>query len=266
MGQKINPISLRIGTTKGWQARWFFPAKGKDSVDSHYPYAKYLAEDEAIRTVIKNKISLAGIAGVEIERTSNSLKVLIKAARPGFVIGQGGKGIEELSKALEAALQKVRGPLTAGKKGRANLSVNVEELKRTEVSAAYIAQQIAWDLEKRMPFRRTVKKYVEGVMQNRDVRGVKVTLGGRLDGAEIARHESLRRGALPLQTIRQDIDYATNTAKTTFGTIGIKVWISKGEVFDRQIPEAKTMQPSYRGAPREGGTTSRYGNTSSTRQ
>ncbi|MFH1246502.1 MAG: 30S ribosomal protein S3 [Candidatus Liptonbacteria bacterium] len=227
MGQKINPISLRIGITKGWQSRWFFPGKGEGISEGRYPYAKYLAEDEAIRKVIKKKISQAGIAGVEVERTSNNLRVLIKAARPGFVIGQGGKGIEELSKAIEAALIKTRGPRAKAAK-KMNLSVNVEELKRTEVSASYVAQQIAWDLEKRMPFRRTMKKYIEGIMQNRDVKGVKLMLSGRLDGAEIARHEAMRKGELPLQTLRHDIDYGTNTAFTTFGTVGIKVWISRG--------------------------------------
>ncbi len=253
MGQKINPISLRIGITKGWSSRWFFPAKGEAATDGRYPYAKYLAEDEAIRSVIKARIMQAGIAGVDIERTSNNLRVLIKAARPGFIIGQGGKGIEDLTKAIDKALTKVRGPIVKGQKNRMNLSVNVEELKRTEVSAAYIGQQIVWDLEKRFPFRRTMKKYIESTMQNRDVKGIKIMLAGRLDGAEIARHESLRQGALPLQTLRGDIDYAAVTAFTTFGAIGIKVWIAKGEVFDRPV-EQKPPAPNYRGMQqRDGG-------------
>ena len=114
------------------------------------------------------------------------------------------------------------------------MSVTVEELKRSEVSAAYVAQEIAWDLERRMPFRRTMKKYLEQVMQNRDVKGAKIFLSGRLDGNEIARRERLSRGSLPLQTLRADIDYGTATAKTTYGTIGIKVWIYKGEIFEKK--------------------------------
>jgi small subunit ribosomal protein S3 len=227
MGQKINPFSMRMPVNKNWPSRWFFPVKGKAA------FARYLAEDEKIREIIRKKISLAGIAGIEIERTSNNLRVFIKAARPGLVIGQGGKGIEELSKAIETGLKKFR----VAKEKPIALSVSVEELKRSEVSAAHLAQQVAWDLEKRMPFRRTVKKYVDQAMQNRDVKGVKILCGGRLDGAEIARHESLKKGALPLQTLRANIDYGVATAVTTYGTIGIKVWIYKGEVFAKKTKE-----------------------------
>lgn len=228
MGQKINPISLRIDITKNWSSRWFFPNKGAGSLK--YPYAKFLQEDEVIRNIIQGKISLAGIASIEIERTSNNIRVNIKAARPGLIIGQGGKGIGELSQAIEAGLKKIRKP---GDQKR-NLSVNVEELKRSESSAAYVAQQIAWDLERRLPFRRTMKKHLDFVTQNRDVKGAKFLLSGRLDGAEIARRESLKKGALPLQTLRADLDYGRATANTSYGTIGIKVWLYKGEVFKKR--------------------------------
>lgn len=224
MGQKIHPILFRLGTTKGWSSRWFL--KGR--------YGKFLEEDEAIRNVIKSKISQAGVAAIEIERTAGNLKIFIKAARPGFVIGRGGKGIEELNRAIELALQKIRRT-----KSKVSLSVNVEELKRSEVSSEYVAQQIAWDLEKRMPFRRTMKKYLENVMQNKEVKGAKVLLSGRLDGREIARSEWLGKGSLPLQTLRADIDYGQATAFTTYGTIGIKVWIYKGEVFNKKIESRK---------------------------
>ncbi len=223
MGQKINPQSFRLGIIKDWPVRWFLPDKGGRST-----YPKYLAEDEIIRNLIKDKLNLAGIASVEIERTINNLKVLIKAARPGFIIGRGGKGIEDFTKALEDALKKVRGT-----GNRVAVSVNIEELKRSEIAATYVAQQIAWDLEKRLPFRRAMKKYMEQIMQNREVKGAKILLAGRLNGAEIARDEALRKGALPLQNLRADIDYGTATAFTTFGTIGIKVWIYKGEVFTK---------------------------------
>ena len=230
MGQKINPISLRIDTTKTWVSRWFLSSKGKNT-SGKFSYAELLAEDEAIRKAIRRKIPLAGIAGIEIERTSTHIKIFIKAARPGLVIGQGGKGIEELSRAIEVELRKVRKTKIKGGPG---LSVTVEELKRSEISAPYVAQQIAWDLEKRMPFRRTMKKYLDQIMQNKEVKGAKITMAGRLDGGEIARRETLRKGMLPLQTLRADIDYGTATAYTTYGTNGIKVWIYKGEVFKKK--------------------------------
>ncbi len=227
MGQKINPQSFRLGIIKDWPVRWFLPAKGGRST-----YAKYLAEDEIIRKLIKGKLSQAGIASVEIERTINNLKVLIRAARPGFIIGRGGKGIEDFTKALEEAIRKER-----GEKAKVALSVNIEELKRSEIAAPYVAQQIAWDLERRMPFRRVMKKYLEQVVQNKEAKGVKILLAGRLNGAEIARDEAMKKGALPLQNLRADIDYGTATAYTTFGTVGVKVWIYKGEVFQKKASE-----------------------------
>ncbi|MBI2623000.1 MAG: 30S ribosomal protein S3 [Candidatus Liptonbacteria bacterium] len=226
MGQKINPISLRIGVVKNWPARWLL--KGK--------YGRFLEEDEAIRRVVGEKIAQAGVSALEIERTSNNLKISIQAARPGFIIGRGGKGIEDLTKAIEKELRDVRRKRGAGAAhGKAQgLSLNVEELKRSQIAAPYVAQQIAWDLEKRLPFRRTMKKYIEQVMQNRDVKGAKVFLSGRLDGNEIARRERLVRGSLPLHTLRADIDYGTATAFTSYGTVGIKVWIYKGEIFQEK--------------------------------
>ena len=216
MGQKIHPKSFRLGVKIGWSSRWY-PGKGGK-------FGKYLEEDEAIRKAINSKISQAGISAVEIERTAGSIRVFIKAAKPGIIIGRGGKGIEELSKEIIKSIKKIKESKTAP-----SVSVNVEELKRTELSAQYVGQQIAWDLEKRMPFRRTLKKYIESVMQNKEVRGVKINVSGRLDGAEIARREWLSRGSLPLQTLRADIDYGQVTAICSYGTIGIKVWIYKGE-------------------------------------
>jgi len=232
MGQKINPNSYRLGVTKGWQVRWFL--KGG--------YAKFLEEDEAIRNTINKRIPLAGIAGIEIERTQGNLRVFIRAARPGLIIGRGGKGMEELNKAIADALQKVRKT-----RSKVALSLNVEELKRSEISARYVAQQIAWDLEKRIRFRRTMKKYLDQILQNKDVKGAKVAMSGRLDGNEIARREHLSKGSLPLQTLRADIDYGTSTAFTTYGTIGIRVWIYKGEIFEKAAqPERNSHMPVAR--------------------
>lgn len=238
MGQKINPNAFRVGITKNWPTRWLL--KGG--------YKKFLEEDEAIRRTIREKVGQAGISGIEIERTSNGLRVLVKAARPGFIIGRGGKGIEDLTKAIEKEIAKIR------KTKAINLSLNVEELKRSEISALYVGQQIAWDLEKRFPFRRTMRKYLEQVIQNKEVKGAKILLSGRLDGGEIARREVLRKGELPLQTLRADIDYGQATAFTTYGTVGIKVWIYKGEIFSKVAPKqsnfSEPRQPSTRQARR----------------
>jgi small subunit ribosomal protein S3 len=218
MGQKIRPDSYRTGVTRGWNSRWF-PKKS---------FKKTLEEDVLIREIIKEKIKLAGIDKIEIEKNNNTFRIFIKVAKPGLVIGRGGKGVEDLRKAIEAKLTK----LYAERKEKPdfNVNLNVEELKRNEVSSAFIAQSIAWDLEKRMTFRRTMKKYLESVMQNKEVEGVKIKLSGRLDGGEIARREWLAKGKLPLQTLRANIDYGEGTAFCTYGTVGIKVWIYKGEV------------------------------------
>lgn len=224
MGQKIRPDSFRLGITKPWNSRWF-PKHG---------FKEQLEEDVAIRNVIQKKLATAGIVRVEIERGANSVyRIIIKAARPGFVIGRGGKGIEELNRAIEmrlTALFRKRGTTDP----RVSLSLTIEELKRTEIAAAYVAQNIAWDLEKRLPSRRTMKKHLGAMLQNREVKGAKIRLSGRLDGAEISRREWLAKGSLPLQTLRADIDYGEATAFASYGTVGIKVWIYKGEIFDEK--------------------------------
>jgi small subunit ribosomal protein S3 len=216
MGHKIRPDTMRLGITKNWSSRWF---KMKN-------FQPLLEEDILIRKIIQSKISAAGIAAVDIERTGDAIRINIKAAKPGLVIGRGGKGIEELTREIEKKLVNYRG----GKK--TPLSVNVEELKRGDLSAAVIAQNIAWDLERRQAARRTIKKYLESIMQNREVKGAKVKLSGRIDGAEIARREWLAKGSMPLHTLRADIDYGMATAFTASGTVGVKVWIYKGEIFN----------------------------------
>lgn len=229
MGQKIRPNSLRLGIVEDWNARWM-PKRGM--------FRDLLQEDEAIRDIIEKKIGSAGISRIEIERNNASYKIFIKAARPGLIIGRGGKGIEELSRAIEAALQKLwRARKKGEEKRKISVSLNVEELKRTEISAVNVAQNIAWDLEKRLPFRRTMKKHLASALQNRDVKGVKIKMSGRLDGAEISRREWLASGKIPLQTLRAWIDYGEATAFASYGTVGVKVWIYKGEVFEK--PKAK---------------------------
>lgn len=212
MGRKIRPNAYRLGFTENWEARWFSLKNAR----------RWLEEDENIRKTILTKIGASGIAKIEIERTPDKYRIFIKASRPGLIIGRGGKGIEELTKLLEKVI-----------KSQVALSLNVEELKRTEVSAPQIAQNIAWDLEKRLKYRRVIKKYLDVMMQNKEVQGAKIMVSGRLDGAEIARSEHLERGKLPLSTLRAKIDYGTATAFTTAGTLGIKVWIYKGETFEK---------------------------------
>ncbi|MBI3046608.1 MAG: 30S ribosomal protein S3 [Candidatus Harrisonbacteria bacterium] len=217
MGHKIHPNSYRTGVTKDWSARWF----AKDNFEN------FLKADLAIRKVIKEKIGDAGIDKIDIERSGSRCRISIKAAKPGLIIGRGGKGIEELTKAIETALKKL---FSKSKVSLPGISLNVEELKRSDVSASVTAQQLAWNLEKRMPFRRTMKKQLDSIMQNRGVQGAKIKLSGRLDGNEIARKEWLAKGRLPLTTLRANIDYGEATAFNSYGTVGIKVWIYKGEI------------------------------------
>ncbi len=222
MGNKIRPDSLRLGIIGTWKSRWF----AKKS------FRPQLEEDALLRDIITDKIAAAGIIRIDIERTMNSnYRIVIKVARPGFVIGRGGKGIELLHKALEDALTKLfraRGtPKTAF-----SVSITIDELRRSEISAAIVGQTIAADLEKRMPSRRVMKKQLELIMMNREVLGARIQFSGRVDGAEIARRQWLAKGRLPLQTLRANIDYSATTAFTTYGTIGIKVMIYKGDVFE----------------------------------
>ncbi|MCK9186982.1 MAG: 30S ribosomal protein S3 [Candidatus Colwellbacteria bacterium] len=222
MGHKIKPNSLRLGILKGWKSRW---------IGDREKTKRFLEEDLIIRNIISSKLSQAGIVDIVIERTANAYRIFIKSSRPGLVIGRGGKGIEELNKAIIKAISKTR------RKNKIsepipNISLNVTELARGDVSAQVTAQNIASDLERRFKFRRTVKKYLDETMATRGVKGAKIKVGGRLDGAEIARSEWFTAGSLPLTTLRADIDYGETTAFTTYGTIGIKVWIYKGEVFN----------------------------------
>lgn len=228
MGQKINPIGFRVGVSRPWSSRWFFGVRANPKLNDRAQYKTYLMQDEAIRDTVNKRVSAAGIASLDIERTSGNLRVVLKAARPGVVIGRGGKGIQDLTQAIDKALKATPGYQ------QVPLSLNVEELKRSEVSAATTANNIVQDIQRRIRFRQSMRKQLDALMQNKDVKGAKILMGGRLDGAEIARREWKVRGSLPLQTLRADIDYAQATAFTTYGTVGIKVWIYKGDVFDKE--------------------------------
>ena len=212
MGQKISPISLRIGITKDWASRWFGGRK----------YPDYLKDDLKVRKFLNTKLKGMGVDRVDIERGTDALNIIIFTSRPGFLIGRGGTGIEELKSAIHKLLKK-----------KISVRLEIQEIKNPEFSAAIMAESMVEQTEKRIPFRRVLKQTLSKIMANRQVKGAKVMMGGRLDGAEIARSEHLEEGSLPLQTLRADIDYAKGTAITTYGTIGVKVWIYKGEVFQK---------------------------------
>jgi len=211
MGQKVNPISFRLGNLYTWNSLWY---AGKSN------FKKVLLEDVAIRKYLMEKLKLAGIVGVRIERSINKVKIIPQVTRPGIVIGRGGSGLEELKKTL-CRMVSVPDP-------EKNLEVSPEETKNPEASAFFIAQRIAEQLEKRMPHRYVVRKAMDRAI-SAGVKGMKVALSGRIAGAEIARREKFSFGKVPLQTLRAKIDFAEVPAFTRFGFIGIKVWIYQGE-------------------------------------
>lgn len=221
MAQKIKPNSFRLGITKPWRSQWFFKRTLRF----------FIEEDHLIRKVIRNKILSAGIDSIDIERAGEVIRVTIRSSRPGLIIGRGGKGIEELKNALVGAISALRRDRKISK--NFTFALNVEEIKRLDLSASVVAQQIAYDVEKRIPYRMVLKRQLELMKQNRGVKGAKVKIAGRLDGAEIARKDSLHFGEMPLQTLRANIDYGEAVAFTTYGTVGIKVWLYKGEIFDK---------------------------------
>ena len=213
MGKKINPKIFRISTTKNWPSKWF--AQGKD-------YYKKAEQDVKVRKFLLKELREAGVDRVEIERGADKINVGIYTAKPGLIIGRGGAGAEDLKKKIHSQMLKNY------KMGAINL--NIFEVDRPNLSAQILVQSMAIDLEKRMPFRRVMKQGLNRV-ERAGALGVKIIVSGRLNGAEIAREEMLAWGKVPLQTLRADIDYARGFAKTTYGTIGIKVWIYKGDKF-----------------------------------
>ena len=215
MGQKVNPHGLRVGIVKDWDAKWY---ADKD-------FASNLHEDVKIRTFLKKTLFIAGISRIEIERTNKRIKVTIHTAKPGMVIGKGGQGIEDIRKELKRFTDK-------------QIDVNIAEIKQVDMEAQLVAESIASQLERRVSFRRAMKQAVGRTMRL-GANGIKVMVSGRLGGAEIARSESYREGSIPLHTLRANIDYATAEAHTTYGCIGIKVWIYKGEVFPESTQTSK---------------------------
>lgn len=219
MGHKVHPFVFRIGIVTNWKSRWF----------SNKNYKEFLEQDVRLREFITKKLDKAGVNKIEIERSVNSINVIVQTARPGLVIGRGGSGAEELKKEIKKVLQK-HDP----KAKDLEVRLDIEEVRQPNAQARVVALDIANQIERRLPYRRIIKQTLDRVMQNRDIKGAKIMVKGRLNGAEIARKEWLKKGRIPLQTLRSDIDYARATAYTTYGTIGVKVWIYKGEVFNQE--------------------------------
>jgi|TARA_B100000287_G_C20673600_1_gene794356 small subunit ribosomal protein S3 len=213
MGQKTNPIGLRLGVIKSWESRWF----------SEKDYAKLLQEDINIREFLMKKLSSASISKVVIERPAKLAKVTIHTSRPGVIIGKKGSDIEKLKKEI--------GKITNG-----NVSINIVEIKKPELDSQLVADNIAQQLERRVAFRRAMKRAVQSAMRLGAL-GIRVNCSGRLGGAEIARTEWYREGRVPLHTLRADIDYGVSRANTTYGICGVKVWIFKGEKFEKDFNE-----------------------------
>lgn len=206
MGQKVNPVGLRIGIIKDWESRWY---AGKD-------YADLLHEDLRVREYVAKRLKDASVSKVEIERAANRLNVTVHTAKPGMVIGKGGTEVEALRKALNSLTGK-------------RVHINILEIKKADIDAKLVAENIARQLENRVSFRRAQKQVIQRAMRA-GAKGIKTMVSGRLGGADIARSESYSEGTVPLHTLRADIDYATAEADTTFGKLGVKVWIYRGEV------------------------------------
>lgn len=231
MGQKVNPIGLRLGINRNWESRWFPNFKTAPAA---------LGEDHKIRTFLKKELYYAGVANIIIERTIKRLRVTIVAARPGIIIGKKGADIEKLKTSLEKLIAKP-------------VSVNIKEEKKAQVSSQLVAENVATQLERRIAFRRAMKKVMQSA-QRSGAKGIKVSVSGRLGGAEMARTEWYLEGRVPLHTLRAKIDYGFAEAHTQYGIIGVKVWIFKGEVLTKGIPaevkEEKQERPRKR-APRK---------------
>lgn len=221
MTHHVHPYIFRIGQTRTWKSRWFNKKK----------FVEYLREDALLREHLMKKLRQSHIESIEIERSPHAVHVIVKTSRPGFLIGRSGEGAEKLKEEIRSHLAKIAKKFHAAPEGKRDIKLTIEEIRSPESHAAIVAQMIADDLEKRVSFRRVLKMTVEKVAAVKGVEGVRIAIKGRLDGAEMARYEWVKRGRIPLQTIRADIDYAERTAFTTYGTIGVRVWIYRGDVF-----------------------------------
>lgn len=223
MGQKVNPVGLRLGIIRGWDSNWFGGRK----------FASKLVEDDKIRRYLNARLFKAGIAKIYIERTLKLVTVTINTARPGLIIGKGGAEVDKLKEELKKITNK-------------DIQINISEVKRPDLEAILVAQNVAKQIEGRVSYRKAVKTAIAATMRS-NAEGIKISVSGRLSGAEMARSEHFKEGRTPLHTLRADIDYATAEAHTTYGRIGIKVWICKGLVYGKRdlfniVPEAKEQK------------------------
>lgn len=224
MGKKVNPKIIRLTTTTTHLSKWFVPKRD---------FARILEEDVKIRKYIRTKLRDSGVSRVEIRRANDQITIHIRTSKPGVIIGRSGSGVEEIKRQVKK--------LFFGSQ-KMNIHLEIEEVRRPDIDAELVMQGIIFQLEKRIPFRRAMKRAIESVMQG-GAKGVKIICSGRLNGAEIARVETLSQGSVPTHTLRADIDYARAAAKTMYGTIGVKVWIYRGEVFANQQPKEKEAEP-----------------------
>lgn len=224
MSNKVHPKSFRIKGTEDWNIRGFYGKK----------MPQFLEEDFLIKDFLTKKLYEASVALIQIEHTDNRINIIIETARPGLIIGRGGNGIELLKKSIEKLLIKHKKKLLnkEDKKEIKDIKIEIREIKNPFTRASLVSQMAAQQIEKRIPFRQVLKKSIERVMQDKDIKGIRMEVSGRLNGIEIARREWLSQGQLPRNTIRADIDYGFSEAKCTYGKIGIKVWLYKGEKFD----------------------------------
>ena len=220
MTHTVHPFAHRLGTIRDWKSRWF----AKTPAD----YRTNVMIDTTIRRYLKKRLRGAYVCSVELERTQNAIRVLVKTSRPGLVIGRGGEGSQKLIKELKDVVRKVKGA------PKSDIRLDIEEVRSPESQSPVVAYMVAEGLEKRQTFRRVLKQTVEKVMANRDVQGVRIAIAGRLGGAEMSRTEEIKRGRVPLQTIRADIDFAREQAYLPYGVIGVKVWIYRGDIFSKK--------------------------------
>lgn len=235
MTHVAHPYIQRIGMNRDWRSRWFTADPKK--------FREYLRTDAAIRKLLNKKLKGMSADAIEIERDEKTLRIIIKTARPGLVIGRSGEGATLLKKQVDMLLRK------ASLSEKPDIKIDIEEIRNPETSAQIVGQMAAEGLEKRLQFRRVLKQTIEKVMANRDVQGVRIIMSGRLGGADMARREELKKGRIPLQTLRADIDFARVQALLPYGIIGIKVWIYRGDVFaDRKANQTETEAPRHRAA------------------
>ena len=225
MSHSVHPYSHRLGIIRDWKSRWFAVNKS---------YRSALKADLIIREFLVKELRAFYLSDIKIERNQKSFHIVIKTSRPGMIIGRSGDGISKLSTKILSLLKK-KGVDLSGQE----LKLDVEEVKSPESSAAIVGMMVAEGLEKRLPFRRVLKQTLEKVLASKEVKGAKIKLSGRLGGAEMARQEDLKKGQIPLQTLRADIDFAKEKAHMTYGDIGIKVWIYKGQIFEKDLKANK---------------------------